>query len=410
MTGGRSDMSAPGVRITLLPDEGASMGEPLDLAGRLTSFSFEESEGAAARVTLELDNRDLALFDDGRLIPGAILDVSWGYPGKMAVPRRVVVRRLSGFTSLRVEGDAVSVLMDGVARTRAWHGVTRSAVVKEVAAENGYTGAAADIQDTEVVFDTVSQASETDARFLSRLAGQEGFAFSVDADGLHFGERKADAVPARILHWRGGEDSGVVMEVRLETAFETVAGKETVSGRDPMRKETFMAEVKGSTSNRTTLAEVTEVVDPESGTTRLLSRTATSAAAPTPASTVHEAKRQAEARFRKAERGAVRLSITTVGSPDMKAGEVLEVRGISRLLSGKYFVSGAVHTIDGSGYVCRLTLESDGTGRTGAGSEQSGVRNRQEARETESKAAPAALTEREVVDPETGATRIEWRR
>ena len=142
-----------------------------------------------------------------------------------------VVGELSGFTSLRVEGDAVSVLMDGVARTRAWHGVTRSAVVKEVAAENGYTGAAADIQDTEVVFDTVSQASETDARFLSRLAGLEGFAFSVDADGLHFGERKADAAPARILHWRGGEDSGVVMEVRLETAFTKISFRYGISFR-----------------------------------------------------------------------------------------------------------------------------------------------------------------------------------
>ena len=36
------DRSAPGVRITLLPDENASSGEPLNLGDRLIGFTFEE--------------------------------------------------------------------------------------------------------------------------------------------------------------------------------------------------------------------------------------------------------------------------------------------------------------------------------------------------------------------------------
>ena len=38
------DRSGPGVRITLLANERAPSGEPLDLAGRILGFTFEDAE------------------------------------------------------------------------------------------------------------------------------------------------------------------------------------------------------------------------------------------------------------------------------------------------------------------------------------------------------------------------------
>lgn len=43
-------------------------------------------------VPLTLDNFDISLFDREELMAGAVLEVSWGYPGSMAPPRRVVVK------------------------------------------------------------------------------------------------------------------------------------------------------------------------------------------------------------------------------------------------------------------------------------------------------------------------------
>ena len=86
------DRTAPGVRLTWLADEKATSGTPLDLGTRLVSFSFEESESKAAQVSLVLDNYDLALFDREDLASGAVLEVLWGYPGRMSTPRRVVLR------------------------------------------------------------------------------------------------------------------------------------------------------------------------------------------------------------------------------------------------------------------------------------------------------------------------------
>ena len=87
MTNPIIDRSGPGVRLTLLPDERAESGEPLDLGDRLISFSYEDSERRADKVSLQLDNFDLSLFDREELMGGAVLEVSWGYAGNMAPPR-----------------------------------------------------------------------------------------------------------------------------------------------------------------------------------------------------------------------------------------------------------------------------------------------------------------------------------
>ena len=91
------------------------------------------TERKADKVSIQLDNFDLSLFDREDLMGGATLEVSWGYPGNMAVPRRVVVKKLKGFATLTVEGQATSVLMNREAKTRSWENVTRSEVARQIA-------------------------------------------------------------------------------------------------------------------------------------------------------------------------------------------------------------------------------------------------------------------------------------
>ncbi|MCA9559740.1 MAG: phage late control D family protein, partial [Myxococcales bacterium] len=169
------DRSAPGIRLTLLADERAASGEPLDLGGRVIGFTFEDSERKTDKVSIQLDNFDLSLFDREDLTGGATLEVSWGYPGNMAVPRRVVVKKLKGFTTLTVEGQATSVLMNREAKTRSWENVTRAEVARQIAEEHGYAGELVDVEDSEEIFDVLNQSGETDARFLRRLAAREEF-------------------------------------------------------------------------------------------------------------------------------------------------------------------------------------------------------------------------------------------
>jgi len=407
-----SSRTSPGVRLTLLKDEKATTGDPLDLGTRLLSMTFEDCDDKADKLTLQLDNFDLALFDREDLMGGAILEVSWGYPGNMSPPKRVVVKSMKGFQALTLEGQALSALMNKQAKSRQWESKTRSDVVREVAKEAGYEGSFADIEDTPDTLDVINQTAETDARFLTRLAQKEGFQFFIDGTGLHWQKRRQDSAPSHVFTWYADPELGEVISVNVESDLAKRAGSVTVKGRDPKAKTTHEVSSNADTAPRSTIGDVIEVVDPSSGATSTLKRNATSTVAPSTAPTKEAAQREAHTRFVKAEREAVKLSLQVVGDPALAAKTIVEVRGISPLLSGKYYVSEAKHTISGSGYVCDLKLKRDGKGTPGQGSGGStgqGTAPQGGDHNTSAPKEPGKTTEVEAVDPETGETYVEYR-
>jgi phage protein D len=395
--------SAPGVRVTLFKDEKATTGEPLDLGTRLLSFAFEDCEQKVDKLTLTLDNFDLALFDREALMAGAVLEVSWGYPDAMAPPRRVVVKSMKGFQTLTLEGQALAALMNQQAKTRRWESKSRADVVRDVAKESGYDGAFVDIEDTKEVIDVVNQTAETDARFLKRLAAREGFAFWIDGTGLHFHRRKQDAPPAHVFTWYSDE-RGEVLSINVESDLVKRAGSVAVKGRDPMGKTTLDSSSTADTAKRSTLGDVLEVVDPKTGTTTLLKRNATASVAPTSSSTATAAAREAEARFVKAERETVKLTMQVVGDPSLAAKSIVEVRGVSSLLSGKYYVTDAKHSISSSGYTCDLKLSRDAKGKVadGGAKPQTGDKNAAALKKAGEK------KQVEMIDKATGASHVEY--
>jgi phage protein D len=403
------DRSAPGVRVVLLPDEKAATGTPLDLGSRLIGFTFEDAERKADKVSLQLDNFDLALFDREDLMGGAVLEVSWGYPGNMSVPRRVVIKKLKGFSMLTVEGQALSVLMNRETKTRCWPNLTRAQVAHQIAEEHGYEGQFVDIDDTDETFDVINQTAETDARFLRRLAAREEFEFYIDEGGFHFHERRQHVAPKHVFTWYSDTGRGDVLGINVESDLLRRVGRVTVRGRDPLRRATVEASSSSDSAERTTISKVVEVLGPETGATVLETRNATATVHSTSATTQGKTIRESEARFRRAERAAVKLSLQVVGDPTLRAKSLVEVRGISSLLSGKYYAEEVKHVISSSGYVCDLRLTRDGVGRRRgvapqAQREQGGTRNQSEPR------TDGAMTEVEAIDPERGGTRVEYRR
>lgn len=388
--------------VKVAPEGGGS--ERIDLSEKVLSFVFEDSEKKADKLQLSVDNWDLRNFDDPVWKKGNILEVSWGYPGDMAPARECVIQKVTGFQTLSIEALAKSILMHKVARCRVFENKKRSDVVREIAEENGYGGAIQDIEDSGEVLPIITQARQTDAQFLKRLADKEGFEFYVDFDGLHFHQRRLGQRPVRVLRWYTAPEVGEILTMNIENDVTAKAGAVSVRGRDPITRQDIDARGSNATTTRDSLAPVIELVDPETGTTRLERRNVSEDVRPSPQATAGTARREADARFRRGQQTAVELTATVLGDPSLLAKTVVEIQGIGQRLSGKYYVKEAKHKIDSSGFTVELKAASDGHSQSG-GAPSQGRPNRGSAANND----PNALRPIEVVDPETGATRIEYR-
>ena len=322
----------------------------------------------------------------------------------MAPAREVVIQKVTGFQTLSIEGHAKSVLMNRVARCRTFENKSRAEVVAEIAKENGYGASLQDIEDTGEPLPLITQARLTDAQFLRRLANQEGFEFYVDFDGLHFHQRRLGQKPVRAFRWYTAPEVGEVISINIENDVTAKPGVVQVKGRNPMTRKDIDEKGSNASTKRDTLADVIELVDPETGATRLAKRTASAEVRPSADASPAAAKRRADAQYRRAQHSTVELTATVIGDPGLAAKTVVEFQGISQRLSGKYYVKEAKHKIDGSGYTVELKCLRDGTSERGAAPSK-GKPNQGKAADAD----PSKLREVEVVDPESRTTRIEYR-
>jgi hypothetical protein len=177
-----------------------------------------------------------------------------------------------------------------------------------------------------------------------------------------------------------------------------------------MTRTNLEASASNGNVERATLGALVEVVDPKTGTTSLEERNATSSVEQTNAKSSSGAKRESAARFRKAEHETIKLSVQVVGDPTLRAKSVIELRGLSSLLSGKYYVNEVKHVVSSSGYVVDLKLTRDASGqRRGLGAAQTGQQQGGQPNRSDA-ATGGTLTPVEVIDRKNGTSRVEYRR
>ncbi|HET6344123.1 MAG TPA: contractile injection system protein, VgrG/Pvc8 family [Myxococcota bacterium] len=384
--------AAPGIRIVEVDGNGSAERRPWSLQDRITAFSLSLQATAGDRLVLTAHNDDLALFGHAALQHGTTLDVCWGYRGQLAGPRRVHFEDFEGATELALEFSGAERPLNQLACTQVFAEKTVGEVVREVARANGFEAERLHVDDPSQELGTVTQAAETDAALLQRLAKQHGFEFFIDAAGLHWKKPRKSAQPVVVVRYGVAEASALSLHVASHQRRK--AGRVEVRGRDPMEKRPLAAKATGATVNRDTLAETVEVVDPDAYETARQKENATVAVHPSGATTPAEAEAEAAARFQASEASSLELRVSVVGDPTLEARQVIRLETPSAYLNGNYYVHEARHVINGSGYVTELTLKRDGGGRQHGPSAapQGGLRN--------DKRASSPDEPYEVVDPE----------
>ena len=331
-------------------------GVRLDLSNRVKKLTFEDDERKADVLKLTVDNWDLANFDNPVWAKGNFLEVSFGYPGNMSPARQLLIKKVTGATKLTVEAYDKAFLLDREARCRTFFDSKRSDVVKLIALKNGFGPDVQTIEDTEVVLPTITQAAETDAHLLRRLANKEGFEFFVDHDGFHWHSRNVEQRPLKKLTWyESGQ--GEIKSFNIENDITIRTGKSTTRGRDPIKKKDFEIIINHAQDLVQVLAPTAEVVsEAVVGLGNAARLTVETLAELSPIS----AKRRAKGKARKSRQLTIKMKLNIIGDPQLLAKSVVQIAGIGKRLSGNYYVKKVKHAISGDGYASELEVIRDG--------------------------------------------------
>lgn len=386
------DRTAPAILVGVR-STGKKNAEPIDLAGRVLSFSFDDDEKKPDKGQLVLDNFDLRFYDEKLLVPGTILDFTWGYNGLFSQTVSLVIKSLKGGTTLTVTCESKKQLINREHNNRVFENVRYSDIAETIAKDNGYRTDAIFVDQTDPVFETVTQARMTDAQFLRHLADKLGFEWYVDTDGFHFHERKIGQRPVRKFIYYNDPEQGDVLNFSIEEKTNSRAGKVTAKGRDPSKKKThsnsndnssdksnksaveFVAVVGGAGLKKVKVTKPSTPNDNVSSTNTL----------PTAAPDAAAGKQVARGLQRRSALNNVKLTLDCIGDPEITAKAMIEVTGIGKSFSGLYYVEKIKHSVSASGYTMQLTCKRKGRNSGIGGAAAGGKVNKQSAPNKKSK-------------------------
>jgi phage protein D len=369
-----SDRSSAFYSVLRLPP-GQKTGELTDVTDRVTNFVYEDRENGTDKLSLTVDNFDLKQFDEEIFVTGGYLQVAWGVGSNVAQTRRMLIKKVTGGMTLQVEAHNEASVMDSVYKRRVFKSVRRSDVVRKIVEE--YRIRAPDIQDSDEVFDEIAQSNLTDAQFIRKLAHLEGYQFYLDANGVHFHERRIDQAPRKEYIWYTDPKEGEIISFSIENDVTRRPSQVKVCGRDPLTKE----RICGVGSNKTDLDRYVLATNTATGSypdltpdeeQLLYDQGAVSNATvptgmsyaleiPSNVQTKADAEREAKKRFRLKAQGIVKLNMSLRGDPSFQAKTIIKVSGLGKRISGKYYVKKVKHSLSASGgYTLSVETITDG--------------------------------------------------
>jgi phage protein D len=362
------DRESPGFSIKLIahsPVSGSAGSHSLrsqgplvesDLTDRVLALRYEDSEKERDVLKLTVDNHDLKFFDDQGLVKGNLIKVVFGYPGRLFGPRVLVIDELSGFDELTVVAVDESALLNK-ARNRLFKNMTRSQVVREVVKGISFLEVSKIVIDETGISDEKAtdwqQAKQSDWQFLLELAEKVSYEVYVEGDVFRFAPRKLAGAPVRKYEWYWGD--GNLKDFSL-TEFRTTdkPAEVEVKAYDPIeRQEVVSIGSDGETKRDVLGAEGTSALT-RGAAGELVRGTKVVASPERDGATV---KHEADMHFKRHEEQEIKAKAEIIGDSYLPAKSVIEITGISDLLSGKYYVEKHTHELsrDG-GYSGKLVL------------------------------------------------------
>jgi len=261
-----------------------------------------------------------------------------------------------GVPTIAVAGNTRMHWLQGSRRTRTFQKMSDKQIVEKIAADNGLEPQA---EDPGVQYDYVMQGNRTDLDFIRMRAARIHFEVLVDGKKLIFSKMNEDDSEVYTLVW-GHTQLGLSGPniFPLKSFSPTLNAKSPTSevnvrGYDPQTKSPIVGKATTSDQNGNMAGAKKggDIWQDAFHTPRQYVRVTS------PVGSQAEADEHARAIYNDHAIETITGNGTTIGLPQLRAGKVIQLKGLGPRFDGNYYVDSAVHTLDSGGYSTNFTVK-----------------------------------------------------
>ncbi len=315
---------------------------------------FEDVLDGADRFSIIISDPGPKWIDNGLFEPGKEITIKMGYLDKLSTMTVGEVISLKpsfpqdGSPQLEISGYDLSHQFTRVRKQRSFRDKKDSEVVQTVASEAKHK-LSTQIENTDTVRPHIVQDRQTDYDFIKSLADRNFFEFLVREKTLYFQRPRKDRSAVVSLEYGS---SLLRFNPELNTANQV--SEVTVRGWNPSTKEEIVGTARrGSEEARQSGRQSGgDIVEGVYGTVeeRIMDR---------PVFSQQEADNLALSILNRYSEGLVTGSGDCIGIPEIRAGENVELKGVGKKFSKKYYLERTTHTISNAGYTMTFNVKEN---------------------------------------------------
>lgn len=260
-----------------------------------------------------------------------------------------------GVPAVTISGNTRLHRLRGTNKTKTFQSTTDAQVVQQIAQANGLQAQA---DDSQIQYDYLIQPNQSDLEFLKQRAARINFEILVQGKTLIF--RQAGGQPQMYtLVWAGVQQAFASGPNNLPLKsfapqLNALAPKSNVQHRayDVSSKQAFVSNAGPSDQTTTMGGSQPGSQLPQSA----FNSERNEVHVTSPFFSQGEGDQRAKAALNDKAMQTVTGTAETIGIPDLRAGQLVQLAGVGSRFNGQYKITQATHTIGASGYSTSLNV------------------------------------------------------
>jgi len=345
-----ADFHAPEVQI-LINGKKIS-GEGMDLTEVKVELILDGADTFTFVIPKVLNDK-FEVNHPGMFRFGDKVEISLGYKDKLFQVMTGIITSLSwsfdeeNYLDLTVEGYDYLFLMMKNEKYHSWNNKTDAEVIKEIVQK--YPFKKLSIESTSVEYSHIRQEGESDFNFLKRLAQRNGYEYISEGETFIF--RYPGVEKKEIFVLKLGKD---LLEFAPKMDIVQQVSAVRVVGWNPESKKEIIEhakkeDIKDVDRDGKTGAQTIQSICKEEVIKEVRAAVQNN----------EEAKLLAKSILFDLEYSMVQAQCKAIGIPELRPGQVIQLKGVGDLFSRKYYVEKVTHEMGSNGYDTNFTVKGN---------------------------------------------------